>query len=359
MSSGHAEEPEHQDSPDRMIAEPRPFFSIGVTTYDRRDLLKETIFSLLSQTFTNFEVIVGNDNHQETLSGALLGINDKRVYYVNRPFNLGEVANMKDLLEKSRGQYFTWLADDDLYAPVFLETIHKALIRYDHLSVIFTSYEAGTDYGDKRMFISPAECRIWTGSEFLKAYLSKSIIAIGCYGVFRKEYLQQIGGIEKLGHGFSPYSDNWLVIKTGLLDQVGYINSPLLFFRTHEKSISFTSPDVDAYLSAQKDLLLKSYDLLLSESLRADFSDNMFSLLAWCIRDFGAVIRRSRSISMKQVREYIAFLNKYLTKLNLSKDYLKIFLMLVRTAVVVVYDMARKRVRIRTAFTDINKKGVF
>jgi len=359
MNIVHAEQPEYQDPSGRMNSEPRPFFSIGVTTYDRRDLLRETIFSILSQTFKNFEIIVGNDNPHETLSGELLGINDNRVYYINRHSNLGELANMNDLMEKGRGLYFTWLADDDLYAPVFLETVHKALIRYEHPPVVFTSYVMGTHFEDGSKSISPSEYRLWTGSEFLKAYLSKSIMAIGCWGVFRKEYLQQIGGMEKLGQGFSPYSDNWLVFKTSLLDHVVYVNSPLLFFRTHEKSISFTSPDVDAYLSAQKDLLSKSCDLFLSERLIGNFHDNMFLLMVWCIRDFGAVIRRSRSVSIKQVHEYIVFLKNHVTKLKGSKYYQKIWTVIIRTAVVVVLDLSRKGIHIRTAFTVPTTKSSF
>ena len=38
-----------------------PFFSIGVTTYNRRELLKCTLDSIIKQKFSDFEVIVGND----------------------------------------------------------------------------------------------------------------------------------------------------------------------------------------------------------------------------------------------------------------------------------------------------------
>lgn len=331
-----------------MSEKPQPFFSIGVTTFDRIDLLKETLFSIVSQTFADFEVIVGNDNPQQVLSSEILNIDDERISFVNRSANLGELANMSDLLGKSRGRYFTWLADDDLYAPVFLETVHKALIRYENQPVVFTSYAAGTSFENEIKSVSPVECRICAGSDFLKDYLSKSIMAIGCYGVFKKEYLQQIGGMEKLGDGFSPYADNWLVIKTGLLDRVGYIESPLIFFRTHEKSISFTSPDVDAYLSAQKDLMSKSCDLLRSASLRINFQQNIFLLLVWCIRDFGNVVSRSRSVSWKQMREYIVFLKKYATPLRRSQYYRRTWMVLMKTAVVAALDMGRKSVHIRT-----------
>jgi glycosyltransferase involved in cell wall biosynthesis len=46
-----------------------PLFSIGVTTYMRRDLRKECLSSILQQAFRDLEIIVGNDYPEEKLSG--------------------------------------------------------------------------------------------------------------------------------------------------------------------------------------------------------------------------------------------------------------------------------------------------
>lgn len=335
----------------------RPFFSIGVTTYDRLDLLKETLSSIILQTFRDFEVVVGNDNPQRSLTPELLNIFDERIRFINRTDNLGEMANMADLLEKSHGRYFTWLADDDLYVPAFLETVHKALMSFENQpAVIFTSYMTGAHFKDEVRSVLPAECRLYPGSEFLKNYLSQSIKAIGCYGVFKKEYLQKIGGMEKLGQGFSPYADNWLVIKTGMLEQVGYINSPLVFFRTHDKSISFTSPEVAAYLSAQQDLLSKSRNLFLSKNLRKNFQDNVSFLLVWCIRDFGAVLCRSRSVRAKHIWEYVTFLKEYISTLKNLKLHLKIWLVLMKTVVVVALKTGGKIINDLISFITLSKR---
>ena len=104
-----------------------PLFSIGVTTYDRVELLIETLSSITAQTFTDFEVIVGNDNPERTLTAEALGVDDQRIRFVNHASNLGELNNMNTLLDISRGRYFTWLADDDLYAPTFLAAVAEAL----------------------------------------------------------------------------------------------------------------------------------------------------------------------------------------------------------------------------------------
>jgi len=121
----------------------RPFFSIGVTTYDRKDLLKETLASIVQQRFTDFEVLVGNDFTQESLCGDSVGVQDPRVQFLNHPENLGELRNMNLLLTRSRGRYFTWLADDDLYAPDFLLAVHSALVRFEFPPCVFTSYDSG------------------------------------------------------------------------------------------------------------------------------------------------------------------------------------------------------------------------
>ena len=52
----------------------QPFFSIGITAYNRHDLLREALGSILSQGFDDFEVIVGNDYQAEKLTREMFGI---------------------------------------------------------------------------------------------------------------------------------------------------------------------------------------------------------------------------------------------------------------------------------------------
>jgi len=321
----------------------RPFFSIGVTTYDRPALLKETLESIIRQTFTDFEILVGNDNPGNKLSGELLGIEDNRLSFINHPSNLGELGNMNALLDASRGRYFTWLADDDLYAETFLEDVHRALVTFDP-PVVFTSYVAGE--GDKLEEMPSAggrSGRSLEGCTFLGEYLSRSLKAIGCYGVFRKECLLQLGGMEKLGHGFSPYSDNLLTIKSGAFDRVAYLDSPLIFFRTHDLSISYTNPSIDVYRSAQEALLAEGEPILRQVSPNGEYPANLFRLLLWCVQDFDSVVRRSGAIRTGQILSYLAFIRRYLPMLKGTEHHrqamsavLRIFVRFLRSGMVKV-----------------------
>lgn len=304
----------------------QPFFSIGVTTYDRLDLLKEALSSIVSQTYPDFEVIVGNDNPHQVLSSENLNINDERISFVNRPTNLGELPNMNDLLARSRGRYFTWLADDDMYAPDFLESAYSALSELEFPFVLFTGYMAGSDYVHYERDGITSNIRVLTGRAFLNEYLSRSLKIIGCYGLFSTGYIRKIGGMEKLGNGFSPYSDNLLAIKSGLLEKIIVIDAPLIFFRTHVDSMSYTSPDLTAYESAQHELLFKSIHVFRDRLLRDDFNDNLFLLLKWCIEDFYPVMLRSGRIQIRKQLAYVIGMFKYIGKLR--KHRCKIFLII-------------------------------
>lgn len=282
-----------------------PFFSIGVTTYNRPEMLKECLVTILSQTFCDFEIIVGNDYVSEKVTPETLGISDPRIRFINHAKNLGEMRNMNSLLALSRGKYFSWLADDDLYAPEFLSSIYSALESNKFPLAVFTTYTTGENYRSAGIFPSEPETKLFTGKEVLRFYLEKKLKIIGCYGMFDSEYLKRIGSMEKLGQGFSPYSDNLLVVRSAALDRVAYIDMPLVFFRTHDGSISYTSPNLEAYQTAQKDFIAKSIDVLKQELLRDELSTHLLLLLKWCMNDYFWVMMRSGKIKIIKLTSYI------------------------------------------------------
>lgn len=271
----------------------QPYFSIGVTTFNRLELLVETLSSILAQTFPDFEILVGNDNTARTLTKEMLGLDDPRIRILNHPVNLGEIGNMNELLAQARGRYFTWLADDDLFAPNFLQAVHNAHHRFDPVPCVFSSYRSGESAVVSAPTLVEDQTECLSGGEFVGRYLRRELLAIGCYAVFDIARLRAFGGMERLGQGFSPYSDNLLVIRSGSFDCVCYINAPLLFFRTHPGSVSYSSTDVNAYITAQEDLCRLSVDVFRLPGLSGDFQRNLYELLShWCMTfTFHALMR--------------------------------------------------------------------
>ena len=57
-----------------------PVVTIGITSYNRPDLLREAVLSIINQTYINFELLIGNDYIKTPVTFNMLGIDpDPRV----------------------------------------------------------------------------------------------------------------------------------------------------------------------------------------------------------------------------------------------------------------------------------------
>jgi glycosyltransferase involved in cell wall biosynthesis len=301
-----------------------PFFSIGVTTYNRPELLKQTLVSIITQTFTNFEVIVGNDYTQEPLSADLLDIRDSRIRFVNHPQNLGEALNMNTLLDLSQGRYFTWQCDDDLYAPNFLEEVYSALVNFNLPFCVFTSYEFiyGTSFPDTEKALS-GKGQLFSGRQFLRSYWSGKLKAMGCTGVYDKEYLKQIGGVECLANTSTPlYSEHLLLVQAGLLNDVVHIDEPLIKYRIHEGAWGCTATDLLLYRQVSQNLVRECIIVFSDPELQDDFRQNIASVLNFVVYEyFNKTRARNGCLSRHETILFFFSLKKQFNSLKGSELY--------------------------------------
>lgn len=285
-----------------------PKVTIGVTTYRRHRMLTACLESILDQTFDDYEVLVSNDCVEDPICLEDLGLCDARLKIVNQRENLGEARNLNWLLETAGSDYFTWLADDDMYASTYLANMTEVLEENADLQVVFCGFHQGETFPQRKMALE-GESGSMSGTEFLDTYLSQRIRTLGVYGLYRRNYLRRRGGIQVLGTGFSPYSDNLLVLESGTLSEVAFNSAPLVFFRTHPDSISFTSESLEAYVTAQTDLADRCdriFDIACSGDKRA--GTYVLLLLRWFVRDFCGLIFRCKGVSFRDVAEFGTFL---------------------------------------------------
>jgi glycosyltransferase involved in cell wall biosynthesis len=108
-----------------------PRVSIGVPTYKRPEMLRRALESIALQDFTDIEVIVG-DNDCDSDSGERV-VQDFEAHlpnlvYCRHAVNIGGIANFMQCLKVARGEYFTWLADDDEWQSAgYLGSLVRAL----------------------------------------------------------------------------------------------------------------------------------------------------------------------------------------------------------------------------------------
>lgn len=287
-----------------------PPITVGVMTYDRIEFLKETIRSVLSQTFTDFELIIGNDCPSVPVDFKVLGIRkDSRVKIINHLENLGEASNMNYLLHETVTEWFTWIADDDLLHPRYLELLYENIKIANNFSIVgaYSNYSHGTFPGG----IFPKEIRssknsVYSSADFFLKYTSKKIKLIGCFGLMKTKILKKIGGIPSLGNSFGPYSDTLIPILLMKFGKISWLDQPLLFFRTHPESLSIKSSDFLAYTSAETEFLDQLNKTCSSKNLECVRDIGIFNMLVWFAADEICVLARNSDLnSFAIVKKYI------------------------------------------------------
>lgn len=286
----------------------QPLITIGITTYDRQDLLRDCVASILNQTYRNIEVIIGNDYVSTPVTWESLRMTvDPRVRIVNHSSNIGAYNNNYFLLSVATGDWFTWLADDDLMHPVFLEAAVDTIRNHDVKSV-FTNYAAGTE--SRGIFPDDAPCldkQIYTADEFIDAYAVRRIRTIGSYGLLRRDILANIAAVPRFGSGRPVYVDTFIPILAASLGNLAYIDAKLVFLRTHMGSGSIQEQSIEAYASAQADFLIAFQKLRLSVSSPSRYRTQVENFARWFGRDGWAVICRRHHPIRRRVVEFFSY----------------------------------------------------
>lgn len=94
-----------------------PQVSVLVPTYNRRLLIQDTIASILTQTFQDFEIVITDNCSPDDTQQVVAAINDPRIIYVKSAFNTGPVNNYNRALRLARGKYVYVFSDDDIMVP--------------------------------------------------------------------------------------------------------------------------------------------------------------------------------------------------------------------------------------------------
>tara|TARA_Y100001958_G_C21237119_1_gene563843 strand:+ start:945 stop:1997 length:1053 start_codon:yes stop_codon:yes gene_type:complete len=263
----------------------RPFFSIGIPTYNRVSFLKQTVGNLINENFKDFEILIGNDYQKKSLSKEIAALNDKRIKIINHSKNLGELENMNYLLNHAKGRYFTWIFDDDPPSPLFLKTSFDSLEKYNFPTCVYSSYKifynsSSFNYSN----LKPTKALLYTGKDFLNKYLTGQISALGCCGFYKTDYLLKIGGAFSLSNNkIAIHSEYLLLIKTGLLKNVLYLENELVSTRIHSESWTMANNDYKLFKNAGLNLLIESIKVLKNNDLEENFPINFSRILKFVV----------------------------------------------------------------------------
>lgn len=272
-----------------------PLVTIGLTTFNRPDLLKESVKSVLNQKYKNFKLIIGNDYPKSKVTFETLGIeNDPRIEIINFQKNIGEIKNLNYLLSRAKSDWFTWLADDDIFHESFLELTTSTLKKVNNeVIAIYSNFVYGENLNDDFFHQNLSKNSTqYSPSEFIFKYLSRDFNIVGCYGLMRTHKLKEIGGFPSLGPSQGSYGDTLIPILLSEYGKIIVTDDPLVFVRTHSESYSAWVASLSHYTSAESEFLIKlsmSCDNLMSNSYK---NKCIYQMIRWFTENEFAVLFR-------------------------------------------------------------------
>jgi glycosyltransferase involved in cell wall biosynthesis len=90
-----------------------PFFSICIPNYNYAQYLNETIDSVLSQDFGDFEIIIIDNCSTDNSWEIIRSFSDPRIKKYRNKYNIGFAPNLQVAISKSSGEFINILSADD------------------------------------------------------------------------------------------------------------------------------------------------------------------------------------------------------------------------------------------------------
>lgn len=114
--------------------------SIIMPSYNTAPYIKQTIQSVLDQTYTNWELIIVDDCSLDNTDEVLAEIHDERIRYFKNEKNLGAAVSRNKALREAKGQWIAYLDSDDLWMREKLEK-QISFMEKNNYFFSYTNYE--------------------------------------------------------------------------------------------------------------------------------------------------------------------------------------------------------------------------
>ena len=111
-----------------------PKVSVIIPTYNRAPLISEAIDSVLAQTFTDFEIIVVDDESTDDTEAVVKAYGDRVTYVWTPNGGTGHARNVG--MQHATGEYLTFLDSDDVLYPYALDLETRLLERFPGVSMV-------------------------------------------------------------------------------------------------------------------------------------------------------------------------------------------------------------------------------
>lgn len=224
-----------------------PLVSIIIPAYNASNYLAEAINSALAQTYSNIEIIVVNDGSQDNgKTREIAKSYGKKISYIEKE-NGGSSSALNLGIKNMKGEWFSWLSHDDLYAPNkiqeqvdYINSIEGKQIKNNVLfsAAIFIDANGKIlrPFNQKKAESIANILKDLNGNnEMLVAELTKYTFH-GCSCFIHRDVFKEIGIFDESLRLLNDVEFWYRVYTHGY--SIHYISKPLVYGRVHAKQVS-------------------------------------------------------------------------------------------------------------------------
>ena len=215
-----------------------PKVSVCIPTYNRSDYLKYSVNSVLTQTYSDFELIICDDGSTDNTPEIVNNFKDNRIIYVRHPQNIGRSKNMRSGFENAKGEYFIKFDDDDALTIDFLSKTVAILDKNSNVDFVCTNHWI-IDAKNNRDEIATKENSDKWGKSKLKEGIIDDLVyqtfvlqslQVGS-SLFRYQPLKDVDYMNPLADGCEDFD---LLVRMAIAGKTGYFLPEFLMeYRFH------------------------------------------------------------------------------------------------------------------------------
>ncbi len=219
-----------------------PKVSINLCCYNSEKYLRETVESIVTQTYKDWELIIINDGSSDSTEAIIYEYIKQGyliIYYYQE--NKGLANSRNEALKRSKGEYIAFIDHDDIWLPGKLEKQIGLLENDQDISLVYSNYFWFNAKNTRKLVLKGSQSTGYVFEKFLYNYPVGILTAI-----IRRSSLDCLSG------GFFDKNLNLceeydIFMRLAYKHKADYINEPLALYRIHQDmcSVKYRSKDPD------------------------------------------------------------------------------------------------------------------
>lgn len=209
--------------------------AIAMPVYNGQKYVKEAIGSILSQSYTAWELHVVDDCSLDGTCEIIESFKDSRIKLHKNKENIGLVRNFNSSLNYCQSEYISIFHQDDIMMSDNLKEKMLILDKYQNAGLIHSNIEvinASGEVVNKHWYEHPAKDYIIKKSDFIEKMMVRNMVCMPSV-IIRRDVLNKVG---KFDEQLSYCCDYELWLRIASEYDIAYLNKILIQYRLHESN---------------------------------------------------------------------------------------------------------------------------